>query len=129
MWTSTKNLVAIAGIVLLFVVIGVAASHHFRLAPALAQEPGPGDGVSPVPADQILSSSTAAGMPGWELQLTIGRSATQIMPVGSSVELYLENDYPGAGCHTAASLDVYFVADQSDDSSNSGNWRPRLCHQ
>ena len=73
---------------MLFAVIGVAASHNFRLEPALAQQPGQGGGGS---ADRILSSSTSAHE-RVRLQLTIG-SLPVAMPVGSSVELYLDEDF------------------------------------
>ena len=88
MWTNARSLAVIAGVVLLFAVIGVAASHHFRLGPAMAQQPGQSD---PVPADRILSSSTSAHE-RVRLQLTIG-SLPVDMPVGSSVELYLDEDF------------------------------------
>ena len=88
MWNNVKSLAVITCIVLLFAVIGVAASHHFRLGPALAQEPGQSDLI---PADRILSSSTTADA-RVELRLTIG-SLPAAMPVGGSVELYLDEAF------------------------------------
>ena len=113
MWSKAKNLTVIACIALLFVGIGVAASHHFRLGPALAQQPGQSD---PVPADQILSSSsTADARVG--LRLTIGNLPSHL-PVGGSIVLYLEDDYQVPDVIPADS--AYLVAD-NPATLTSGN--------
>ena len=89
--STIKSLTIIAPAVLLLIIIGVAASHHFGLGSSLAQGPDTGDTGAPVPADGIFNSSTSAHA-RVELQLTIS-SLPEDMYVGSSVELYLENDF------------------------------------
>ena len=104
MWTNARSLAVIAGVILLFAVIGVAASHHFRLGPAMAQQTGQGGGGS---ADRILSSSTTADA-RVELQLRIDRLPGDL-PVGGSIVLYLEDDYQVPDAIPAGS--VFLVAD------------------
>ena len=103
--STIKSLSIIAPAVLLLIVIGVAASHHFGLGSSLAQGPDPGDTGAPVPADGIFNSSTSAHA-RVELQLTIS-SLPEDMYVGSSVELYLENDFQMPDAMGANS--VYFT--------------------
>ena len=106
MWSAVKRLSIIAIAVLMFGVIGLATSDYLRSGSALAQQSGPGDGGSPVPAARIVSSSTTPDVQV-TLQLTVG-SLPAGMPVGSSVELYLGEDFQVPD--TIGANRVYFVA-------------------
>ena len=88
-----KTLVIIAFTVLMLTAIGVAANHYLQLGSALAQASVPGDGGSPVPApSDSISSSTDSANARVALRLTIG-SLPRDIPVGSSIELYLEDNF------------------------------------
>ena len=75
----------VAGVVaLLLIAIGLAAPLYFTPEPALAQ--------SSAAADDAISSSSTSASATVKLQLTIG-SFPEDAVGGSSVELYLEDDY------------------------------------
>ena len=75
----------VAGVVaLLLIAIGLVAPLYFTPEPALAQ--------SSAAADDAISSSSTSASATVELQLTIG-NFPEDASAGSSVELYLEDDY------------------------------------
>lgn len=100
-----NGLVIVVLTVLVLAIIGMAASHHFQMASAQAQGVDPSNAGSPVPSDRVFSSSDSADA-RVRLRLTVG-SLPADTPIGSSVELYLEEDFQVPDFIGPA--DMYFV--------------------
>ena len=100
-----RHLITSAILVLAFAAMGLAVVHHLGARPALSHPSG--QDPIPAPADSVSSSGTTADV-AVELRLTIG-DLPRDLPVGSSIVLYLEDDFAEPDSIPMSS--VYLVAE------------------